>query len=208
MNVGERLSRPEAEVKLSSIHSKIVQRDKAQSAQAFGILTCDYSSADYEPLKVLQNIASGMAGRFWTEVRDKKSLAYSVYGYQSSGAHAGAFVCYMATSPENAEKARELTLGILSGFKDEPVSSEELERAKNYIAGTWAIYLQPNALQANIYGRWELAGKGCQAVWEYPENIRKVSAEQLMDVAAKYFDTKYYALGMVKGKGATVKQRE
>lgn len=208
MNVGERISGPEVEVKLSSVHSKIVQRDKAQSAQAFGILTCDYSSADYEALKVLQNIASGMGGRFWTEVRDKRSLAYSVYGYQSSGALAGAFVCYMATSPENAEEARELTLEVLSGFKDEPVRPEELERSKNYIAGSWAIYLQPNTVQANVYGRWELAGKGCQAVWEYPENVRQVNAEQLMDVAAKYFDTGYYALGMVKGKGATVRQRK
>lgn len=208
MNVGERLPGSRAQVTLSSMHSKIVRRDKAQSAQAIGILTCDYSSPDYEPLKVLQNVASGMGGRLWTEVRDKRSLAYSVYGYQSSGALAGAFICYIATSPENAEKARELTLGVLSDFKDEPVSPEELERSKNYISGSWVIYLQPNATQANVYGRWELAGKGYQAVWEYPEKIRQVSAEQLMDVAAKYFDTEYYALGMIKGLGATVEQRE
>ncbi|OQX91846.1 MAG: hypothetical protein B6D58_05995 [candidate division Zixibacteria bacterium 4484_95] len=208
MNVGERLPMPKSEVKLSSIHSKTVRRDRAQSAQAIGILTCSYSSPDYEPLKVLQNVASGMGGRLWTEVRDKRSLAYSVYGYQGSGALAGAFICYIATSPENAEKARELTLEVISGFKDEPVSPDELEMSKNYVRGSWAIYLQTNSTQADLYGRWELSGKGYQAVWEYPEKIRQVSAEQLMNVANKYFDTEYYALGMIEGVGAKVEQRE
>ncbi|RKX19109.1 MAG: hypothetical protein DRP26_04005, partial [Candidatus Zixiibacteriota bacterium] len=62
--------------------------------------------------------------------------------------------------------------------------------------------------QADLYGRWELSGKGYQAVWEYPEKIRQVSAEQLMNVANKYFDTEYYALGMIEGVGATLEQRE
>ncbi len=208
MNASGRTEPPSADVKLSSIHSIIKKRNKAQSAQAFAFFTCDYASPDYEPLKIYQNIVSGMGGRLWTEVRDKRSLAYSVYGYQSSGALTGSFICCMATSPENAVSARQVALDVLTGFKDKPLSDEELQRAKNYIAGSFSIYLQPNAVQADLYARWELTGKGFKAVNEYPDLIYQVQAEQVLAVATKYFSADYYGLGMIEGRGATVEERE
>jgi len=186
----------------------VEQRDKAQTAQAMGFPSCSYTSADYEPMKVIQNIISGMGGRLWTEVRDKRSLAYSVYGYQASGKGAGSFICYLATSPSDAEKAREVILGVLRKMGAQPVDVEELTRARNYTVGTFSIFLQTNAAQADVYARWEIAGRGYEAVDEYPEMIRQVSADQVLAAASKYFDTSRYALGMIEGKSATVAGRE
>jgi len=208
MNTSERTEPPSNDAKLSSIHSIIKKRNKAQSAQAFAFLTCDYASPDYEYLKVYQNIISGKGGPLWTEVRDKRALAYSVYGYQSSGALAGSFICYMATYPENAAPARQIALDVLTGFKDKPLSDEELQRAKNYTVGSFSIYLQPNSIQADTYARWELTGKGFKAVDQYPDLIYQVQAEHVLAVAAKYFSTDYYGLGMIEGQGATVEERE
>ena len=208
MNVADRETPPTTVVEISSIHSKIEKRNKAQSAQAIGYLTCGYTDPDHEPLKVLQNILTGMGGRMWTEVRDKRSLAYSVYGYQEAGALTGAFINYLATSPGKADSARQIALGVLTGFKDQPLSDEELQRAKNYAAGSYSIYLQPNSRKADLYARWELYGKGYLAVDKYPEMIQQIQAEQVLAVAEKYFSTGYYGFGMIEGKGASVEQRE
>jgi len=205
---GERAAIDQSKPDLASVHSKIEKRNKAQSAQAFAYLTCAYPDTDHEPLKVFQNIVSGMGGRLWTEVRDKKSLAYTIYAYQSAGALTGSFNCYMATSPENALEARKIAMDVLTGFKDRPLSDEELQRSKNYTAGSFSIYLQSNGTQADTYARWELSGKGYESVDQYPEMIRRVSSDDVMSVAQKYFVDKYYGLGMIEGQGASVQDRD
>jgi len=203
-----RVTSPTVDVQLSSIHAKIEKRDKAQTAQAFAFPTCKYSSPDHEPLKVFQNIVSGMGGRLYTEVRDKRSLAYTIYGYQSADALAGSFICYMATSPGTALEARRIALNVLKDFVNQPPGDEEVQRSINYTAGSFSIYLQPNSVQASLYTTWELDGKGYTAVDSYPDMIRKVSTDRVIEVAKKYFQTPYYGLGMIEGEGASVKERE
>jgi len=204
---GERAAIDQSNPDLVSVHSKIEKRNKAQSAQAFAYITCAYPDPDYEPLKIFQNIVSGAGGRLWTEVRDKRSLAYTVYAYQSAGALTGSFNCYMATSPENALEARKIAMDVLTGFKDQPLSDKELQRSKNYTAGSFSIYLQPNGNQADTYARWELSGKGYESVDQYPAMIRQVSSDDVMSVAQKYFVDKNYGLGMIEGQGASVQDR-
>ena len=203
-----RVASPKVDVQLSSIHAKIEKRDKAQTAQAFAFPTCSYASPDHEPLKVFQNIVSGMGGRLYTEVRDKRSLAYTIYGYQSADALAGSFICYMATSPGTALEARRIALNVLKDFINQPPGDEEVQRSINYTAGSFSIYLQPNSVQANLYTVWQLDGKGYEAVDSYADMIRKVSTDRVIEVAQKYFQTPYYALGMIEGEGASVKERE
>jgi zinc protease len=208
MKQGSRYPSPPLDAELSSVHSKIEKRDRAQTAQAFAYLTCKYSDPDHEPLKVAQNILSGMGARLWTEVRDKRSLAYTVYAYQNAEALAGSFDCYLATSPDKALEARKLAMEVITGLEQNPPTDEEMQRSINYTAGSFSIYLQPNAIKADLYTRWELEGKGFKAVYEYPDKIRQVTREQVLDVAGRYFSTPYYGLGMVQGTGASVKQRE
>lgn len=208
MPQGPRIAALEFSPELSSIHSVIEKRDKAQTAQAFAFLTCNYANPDHEPLKVFQNIVSGMGGRLYTEVRDKRSLAYTIYGYQNAEALAGSFICYMATSPGNALEARRIAMDVLKDFVNQPPGDEEVQRSINYTAGSFTIFLQPNAMRADLYTRWELAGKGYQAVDEYPDMIRQVPAGRVLEVAKKYFETPYFALGIIEGQGASVKERE
>lgn len=208
MERGDRIQAPAQKLELSSIHTLIDKREKAQTAQAFAFPSCKYADPDHEPLKVLQNVVSGMGARLWMEVRDKRSLAYTVYGYQSAAALAGSFICYVATSPENALEARQVAMDVLTGLPENPPTEEELQRSINYTAGSFSIYLQTNAVQADLYAWWELAGKGFKAVDEYPDKIRRVTGQQVLDVARKYFIDSHYAVGMIEGVGASVKQRE
>ncbi len=208
MQLGERDMINEPYPQLSSIHTKVENREKAQTAQSFAFITCNYSNPDHQPLKVLQNIVSGMGARLHYQVRESRSLAYTVYGYQSAATLAGSFICYMATSPENALAARNIAVDVLTGLKDDPPTEEEFKRSVNYTAGSFSIYLQTNARQADLYSRWELAGKGYKSVDTYPDDIRKVTQAQVLEVANKYFSTPNYAVGMIEGVGASVKQRE
>jgi zinc protease len=175
-------------------------RRKAQTAQALGFATCSYKEDDFYALKVLQGIASGSGGRFFHQLREKMGLAYTVYGVNRSWEQAGAFYAYIATSPENEELAREKLLSEFYKFKTDPVTDQELEVAKNYIGGMYKIYLETNSALVRQYVKAELLGKGIEEVEQYPQRIEQVTKGQIGEVAAKYFDPKSLAVGLIRGK--------
>ena len=178
----------------------VEDRAKAQTAQALGFITCSYQDDDLYPLKVLQAMASGSGGRFFTELREKRSLAYTVYGYNDSWAKAGIFYAYIATSPEKEEEAKEGLVNEFSKFKIALVDDDELETAKRYIAGMYQIYLQSNSALVKQYAKAQLLGRGIEEVEEYPQKIKQVSKEQIREVANKYFDTKSLTVGVIRGR--------
>jgi zinc protease len=204
MNQGKRSLLPSIPAKPLSIVTKIEKRDKAQSAQAISFASAPCSSKDYEPLKLCQNILSGMGGILWTEIRDKRSLAYTVYAYQEAKALSGVFTCYMATSPVNAKEARLMAIKAISGLNTEKISAEEFQAAQNYTIGGFLISLQSNSALADVLARWELMGRGYDAVMAYPQRIREVTVGQVRAAATKYLAGKSYGLGMIEGGNAVL----
>jgi zinc protease len=189
-----------AEAKKDDRESILVEdRAKAQTAQALGFITCPYQDDDLYPLKVLQSVASGTGGRFFHELREKGSLAYTVYGHNDSWGEAGVFYAYIATSPEKEEAAREGLLKEFSKFKTALVEEDELETAKRYIGGMYRILLETNSALVKQYAKAELLGRGMDEVEEYTEKINQVTAEQVRDVAVRYFDEKRLAAGVIRG---------
>ena len=102
--------REAAEVPLSlwpSAPSEAVeQRDKAQSAIALLYPSPSRLDDARFAAQVTSTIGSGLGGRFFDELRDRQSLAYSVLAYPVERRNAGAFVTYIATSPEKEIQAK------------------------------------------------------------------------------------------------------
>ncbi len=178
----------------------VESRSKAQTAQALGFITCPYTDSDLYALKVLQAVASGGGGRFYGELREKRGLAYTVYGVNDSWAKAGVFYSYIATSPENEEPAREELTHQFHRFKTDTVTDEELETAKKYVTGMYQIQLETNSALLKQYTKTELLGSGIEEVENYPKRINNVTKDQIKVVAEKYFIPGNLTVGMVKGK--------
>ena len=105
-------------------------------------------------------MASGLGGRLFEALRDRRSLAYTVVASAWLKARAGALVTYIATSPEREEEAREEMLRELERFTREPVSETELRQAVNYLAGQAEVSRQSGgAVASEILEAW-VAGYG------------------------------------------------
>jgi zinc protease len=178
----------------------VESRSKAQTAQALGFITCPYTNNDLYALKVLQGVASGGGGRFYGELREKRGLAYTVYGVNDSWVKAGVFYSYIATSPENEEPAREELTRQFYRFKTDTVTDEELETAQKYITGMYQIQLEANSALLKQYTKTELLGGGAEEVENYPLRINNVTKDQIRGVAERYFLPENLTVGMVKGK--------
>jgi len=64
---------------------------------------------------------------------------------------------------------------------------ERIEAAKNYLRGDYLLDHQTNKRQAWYLGWWEILGMGWKYDRVYPEEIKKVTAYDLVKVLKKYF---------------------
>ena len=102
-------------------------REKAQSALAMVFRGPDRRRAERHAADVWAAVASGLGGRMFEALRDRRSLAYTVMASSWQKGRAGALVTYIATSPEREEEARAAMLEELRRFANEPVTAVELE---------------------------------------------------------------------------------
>jgi zinc protease len=187
-----------------SIKIAAESRDKAQTAIALAFPAPARTDETRFAAALIATVASGLGGRFFDELRDKQSLAYTVQAAVSEKRVAGMFLSYIATSPEKEGVAREGLLAEFEKLRDQTVTAEELSRAKEYVVGTHAISQESGgALLGEMLDAWMFGG-GLGELLEYDTRVRAVTADQMRDVAQKYFDPKRRVEGIVRGVGRTV----
>ena len=151
---------------------------------------------------VLSVIASGLGGRFFEQLRDKQSLAYTVAAYGVERRTSGAFAAYIATAPEREAEAREGLLAEFAKLRADVVTPEELQRAKTYLIGTHAIAQQSGAaVLGDVIDAW-LFGTGLIERDTFVAEIQRVTARDVRALAERYFDPNRRAEGIVRGTGA------
>ena len=153
--------------------------------------------------EMIAAIASGLGGRFFDELREKRSLCYTVQAFSVERRLAGTFGAYIATSPEQEEAARDGLLAEFRRLRDEPVTEEELTRAQTYAIGTHAIRQQNGgAVLADMVDAFLFGSLGELA--SYETSIRAVTAESMQKVAVDFFDQRRRVEGIVRGVGKRV----
>jgi zinc protease len=179
-------------------------RDKAQTAIALAFPGPSRSEDSRFAANLIGTVASGLGGRFFDELRDRQSLAYTVQAAASGKRLAGLFLSYIATSPEKEGLARAGLLAEFAKLRDASVSAEELSQAKEYVVGSHAISQESAAaLLGEMLDAW-MFGEGLHELLEYDTRVRAVTADQMRDVARKYFDPDIRVEGIVRGVGKTV----
>ena len=179
---------------------RVEQRDKAQTALALVFPGPSRRDPERYAAQLITGVASGLGGRFFEELRDRRSLAYTVHVYTNARQMAGTFVAYIATSPASEDLAREGLLAEFAKLRDEPVTAEELHRAQEYAIGTHAIRQQSGgSVLGDIVDAW-LHGPGLSELGEYESRIRALTPADLMVVAQRYFDEGIRVEGIVRGR--------
>lgn len=188
----------------SSVTEAVESRDKAQTALAIAFPSLPRSSNDRFAAHLLATVTSGLGGRFFDELRDRQSLAYTVHAFPSEHRFAGAFVSYIATSPEKESAARDGLLQEFEKLRAEPVTDDELARAKRYLLGMHDIRQERGgAVLGDMVDAW-LFGAGLHELTEYTAKVAAVSAGDVLKLARTYFDPTRRVEGIVRGTGKSV----
>ncbi|HXE57905.1 MAG TPA: pitrilysin family protein, partial [Gemmatimonadales bacterium] len=181
--------------------TKVVAREKAQSALAMAFPGPSRRDRSRHAAEVWAAVASGLGGRLFEALRDRRSLAYTVLATSWQRGLGGALLTYIATSPEREEEAREAMLRELGRFVEEPVTPAELDQARNYLAGQAEVQRQSGgAVAGEILEAW-LIGEGLEELADPGAAYRRVSADDVRAVAAECLRIERRAEGVVRGTG-------
>jgi zinc protease len=176
------------------------RREKAQSALAMAFQAVPYAAPDRHALTIVGSLLSGLAGRLFSELRDKRSLAYTVAAMPWLRQRAGAMLTYIATSPDREAEAREAMLDELERLVSETVTDDELARARNYAAGLVEIGRQSGAgVAGEIMTAW--VHGVLEDMVETTDRLRSVTAADVARVAKQVFVAGNRAEFVVRGMG-------
>jgi zinc protease len=179
-------------------------RDKAQSALALAFPSPSRTDDTRFAADLLAGVASGLGGRFFDQLRDKQSLAYTVSAFTAEWRNAGMFISYIATSPEKEEIARAGLLAEFAKLREAPVTEAELAQAKEYAIGTHAIRSQSGgALLGELVDAW-IFGGGLHEIDEHDARIRRVTAADMQQLATRYFAESALMQSVIRGTGRRV----
>ena len=183
---------------------RVDSREKAQTALALAFEGPSRQDPSRFSAQLIATIASGLGGRFFDELRDRQSLAYTVHAYTSEHQLAGMFISYIATSPEKEEIARQGLLREFERLRESEVTDEELARAKRYAVGSHAIRRESGAsVLAEMLDAW-MFGDGLRELDEYESCVESVTAQEILALAKRYFVPERRVEGVVRGVGKTV----
>jgi predicted Zn-dependent peptidase len=161
----------------------------------------------YYAFAVLNNILGGsMGARLFQSIREEKGLAYSVYSSSSSFVDMGIFSIYAAVSHE---KVKDTILAVkeeLSKLKQDGVTVDELNTAKEQIKGSYIFSLE------NVNGRMFANGKNMTLLGKFylPEEViagvDKVTMDDIEEVSLLINDVEDYTGVLITNRRADLKK--
>ncbi|MBU2532930.1 MAG: insulinase family protein [Alphaproteobacteria bacterium] len=121
--------------------TKVVDLPVPQSVAVFGFEGLARKDPDFIPAYVLNHIlgGGGFSSKLMEEVREKRGLAYSVYSYLQPYDRAAIFAGSVATQNEKLGESLDVIRAEIAQMATEGPSAEDLESAKSYLTGSYAL---------------------------------------------------------------------
>jgi predicted Zn-dependent peptidase len=131
---------------LNDVNGSRVKLHTKQSDQAhvsLGVYSYPLEHPDRYSLQVLASIlGGGMSSRLFTEVRERRGLAYYVFGINHSYTDAGSLFAQAGVDINRIDDAVATIARELSKVAEEPIPTEELEKARSFAKGRFVLQLE------------------------------------------------------------------
>lgn len=163
---------------------RILTKDTEQAHIAIGFPAVSYFDDRRFAQSTIESIlSSGMSSRLFQEIREKRGLVYSVYGYFRSHEDVGQGVIYAGTDTERVKETIEAIMGELKKLRDIPVPADELERTKTLRKGRLLMGLEDSRSVASWIGSQEATYGTIESPEEMMAHIDAVTVEDVQSLA-------------------------
>ena len=139
-------------------------------------------------LAVLDSIFGGStSSRLFREVREKRGLAYAVGSYNEQYTDSGLIATYVGTREDNVEEACAVIGAELARLRNEPVSAEELDRAKENVKGRLVLSSESTAARMSRISRATLFGLPIESLDQMLARVDAITVDDLTELAQELY---------------------
>jgi predicted Zn-dependent peptidase len=142
-------------------------------------------------------LGRGMSSRLFQEVRERRGLAYSVSAGAARYSDTGALTISAGVTRAHQEEALEVILAELRKLVDEPMGEEELQRTKDYAAGSFRLSLETPMSLGQRYGNQLLMDGEIESPEDTVEALRAVTADDIQRVARRVIGPGVFSIAVV-----------
>jgi zinc protease len=151
-----------------------------------GGLGTTLDAEDRHALRLMQTLLGGQSGRLFIELREKKSLAYTVSPMSFEGLERGYAATYIACAPDKRAEALAGIRAVLEKLANDGPTEKEMARAKEFFLGRRAMDLQSDSSLASHFGLELLYGLPETSEAELAKKIRAIRPKEIQAVCRKY----------------------
>ena len=165
------------------IQVTVASKESDQAHLVLGFPSYNLNHPDRYAVSLLETILGGnMSSRLFSEVREKRGLAYYARCDVDRFHDVGALAAVEGVNVDKVEEAVTVTMQVFEDVKGEGkngISAEELDRAKEYLTGSLMLSLESTR---NVAQFWAMRQTLSDEVIEPGEVIKKLRAVKLEDV--------------------------
>jgi predicted Zn-dependent peptidase len=177
---------------------RVFEKASDQAHVCLGVHSLPLGHPDRYALSLLATaLGGGMSSRLFTEVRERRGLAYYVHGLNHSYTDAGTLYAQAGVDIKRIDEAVETIAAELRKIAAEPLPADELEKARNYAKGRFVLQLEtPQGLM--MFGlRREVLEKRVPEPSEVLAGLDAVTVEDVSRVARELITADRFRLAVI-----------
>jgi predicted Zn-dependent peptidase len=177
---------------------KLHTKASDQAHVCLGVRSYPLEHPDRYVLQLLATVlGGGMSSRLFSEVRERRGLAYYVFGLNHSYTDAGSLYSQAGVDINRIDEAVSTIARELRRVAEEPIPADELEKARNFAKGRFVLQLEsPQGLI--LFGlRKEVLENRAPDPEEVLAGVDAVTAEDVQRVARDLIDDEKLRLALI-----------
>ena len=179
-------------------HVKVHTKASDQAHICLGVHSYPLEHPDRYVLQVLSTVlGGGMSSRLFTEVRERRGLAYYVYGLNHSYTDAGTLYAQAGVDINRIDDAVSTVAAEMRKIAEEPVPAAELEKAKSFSKGRFVLQLETSQGLIMFGLRREVLESRTPDPEEILAELDKVTAEDVARVAGDVLEKQGLNLAVI-----------
>jgi len=187
-----------AQASVDGSRVKVHTKQSDQAHICLGVRSRPIADPDRYVLLTLSTVlGGGMSSRLFTEVRERRGLAYYVFATNHSYTDAGSLYAQAGVDIDRIDEAVGTVAAELRKIAAESVPDDELQKAKNFAKGRFVLQIEsPHGLIMFGLRREVLEGQAPEPE-EVLAGIEAVTAEDVQRVAQELIDDRALRLAVI-----------
>lgn len=195
---GRATEKKKVKEKQTAAQALIAYKKTDQTHLSLGVRGYNLFQEERYAQAILSIILGGnMSSRLFNKIRGERGLAYYVRTVGESFTDSGYLTTQAGVPHKNLEEVISLIVEEYQKIKEEGISPEELQKAKDYFKGTAVLGMESSNAQAHFYASQELLQGKILSLEEKFAKVDQLKEEDILSLAKKIFQGKGLNLALI-----------